>query len=58
MEISYLPSTWVEDVDPNTNITIMDMAMDIPSNNPESPHYLIVFDNGSQCSVVVTNMPT
>ena len=56
MEEPYPPGTWVEDVDEFTKVTKSGTVMDVPFSNTESPHYLLLFDDGTTKSVSASDM--
>ncbi len=58
MEEAYPPGTWVECLDPTTNLLLAGTTMDIPLSldTSGSPLYQILFDNGTAASVPLEEM--
>jgi hypothetical protein len=57
-EVLYPPGTWVERIDPTTNILLAGTVMDIPllTAPSGSPCYQLLFDNGTSASIPLTDM--
>ncbi|KAL7547756.1 hypothetical protein ACHAWF_011034 [Thalassiosira exigua] len=57
IEEPFPPGTRVEDLDPDTRILRAGTVIDIPMDPERSPHYLIVFDDGTSKSISAKDMP-
>jgi hypothetical protein len=58
IEEAYPPGTWVESMDPTTNLILMGTVMDLPLSLDTSGSllYQILFDNGTAASTPLAEM--